>query len=81
MTAYIVAKHTRRGETKAENVLHLSHLAPSFTLGAVMETHFSVRSGGGEGVCQCGKIGCVLVLFSVGDNGFLKELQSFSSLG
>lgn len=32
-------------------------------------------------MCQCGKIGCVLVLFSVGDNGFLKELQSFSSLG
>lgn len=26
-------------------------------------------------------IGCVLVLFSVGDNGFLKELQLFSSLG
>lgn len=25
--------------------------------------------------------GCVLVLFFVGDNGFLKELQSFSSLG
>lgn len=53
---HIVAKQTKRGETKGENVLQLSHLAKSFTQGAVMETHFSVIGGGGEGVCQSGKI-------------------------
>lgn len=56
MTDYIVAKHTKRGETKGENVLQLSHLAKSFTQGAVMETHFSVSGGGGEGGCVSGKI-------------------------